>query len=213
VKTAKDLIIPFSWEERRPIMLENFFYIPTKCEYSKKELSLGPEGKPIIIEYCSGNGEWIGERAKQNPEFHFLAVEKRFERARKIWLKIYREEIPNLTVICGEALTFTRFYAPKAHSIYVNFPDPWPKLRHAKHRLITLGFIDEVSQILPSKAKATLVTDDLPYAEQMRSEFAKTPDWKVDFYGTEFPDYGNSFFKDLWLKKGKTIYYLSYEKL
>src|SRR5690348_8334371 len=133
MKTAKDLKIPFAWEERRPILLDRFFYIPAEYEYKAQNFPFFVQDQPVIIEYCSGNGQWIGARAKQNPETNWIAVEKKFDRARKIWLKIHRENIPNLTVVCGEAVIFTRFYAPPCSEIYVNFPDPWPKLRHAKH--------------------------------------------------------------------------------
>lgn len=213
MKTAKDLKIPFSWEERRPILLEKFFYIPAEFNYSKGNILFFPDEKPVIVEYCSGNGEWIGDRARQNPQFNWIAVEKRFDRARKIWLKIHRERIENLIVVCGEAQIFTRFYAPtNVSEIYVNFPDPWPKRRHAKHRLIQAEFLQEVLSIVRPGGQAICVTDDPTYAAEMIREFEKCPGWKFLFNVNEWPEYGRSFFNHLWLQRGRTIHYLSYEK-
>lgn len=212
MKTAKDLIIPFSWHERRPLLLDRFFYVPAQYAYSQTRIPFFEKEQPLYIEYCSGNGQWIGERAKQNPDTNWIAVEKKFERARQIWLKSHRENLPNLCVVCADALTFTRYYAPKAEEAFVNFPDPWPKRRHAKHRLIRPEFLKDLSQILDPGCKATCVTDDAVYAEQILKVF-QMPEWKLLFHVTDLPDYGKSFFKDLWLNAGRTIYYVSFGRV
>ncbi len=212
MKTAKDLKIPFTWDERHPILLDRFFYIPGHYAHCKKEISFFPEQeKPIAIEYCSGNGQWVGEKAKQNHELNWIAVEKKFERARQIWLKMHRENISNLVVVCGEALIFTQYYAPRAIEVYVNFPDPWPKRRHAKHRLIRTEFLQKLFPIVQSGGKITCVTDDAKCVQEMIKEFSKCPAWKFLFNTQEWPDYGRSYFHDLWTEKGRKIYHLSYE--
>lgn len=212
MKTAKDLKIPFTWEERYPILLDRFLYLPGHYDHVEKTFPFFEEAKPIIIEYCSGNGQWIGERARQNPQFNWIAVEKRFERARQIWLLMHREKLDNLCIICGEALTFTRYYAPIAAEVYVNFPDPWPKLRHAKHRLIRKEFVQELIRIVQPGGQAICVTDDPTYAAQMVKEFSKSPDWNFLFNVNEWPAYGRSYFNDLWLQKGRIIHYISHER-
>lgn len=213
MKTAKDLIIPFSWPDRRPILLDRFFYVPAKYEYKRETIPFFTDERPVIIEYCSGNGQWIGARAKQNPHLNWLAVEKRFERARQIWLLSHREKLPNLAVACCEGFVFTRFYAPKAREVFINFPDPWPKLRHAKHRIVQTPFLQEVAGIVEIGGKATCVTDDPAYSGQMVKEFERVPSWRFLFNVHEWPDYGRSFFNDLWTKRGRNIHYISYERI
>lgn len=88
MKQASDLRIPFTWQERRPIILERFFYLPP-CDEALYDPSIFTERGPLAIEYCSGNGEWITRMALQQPQFQWIAVEKCFERARKIWLNIF----------------------------------------------------------------------------------------------------------------------------
>lgn len=224
MKKASDLRIPFSWDERRPIILDKFFYIPgfyekhedwTPVPWSDPQI-FGKEGL-VVIEYCSGNGQWICDRAKQNPSIFWVAVEKRFDRARKIWLRLHREEISNLFVVCGEAVVFSRHYVPKnsVSEIFVNFPDPWPKLRHAKHRVIRDEFLKEVEEILIPTGKAILTTDDFPYAELMMQTVSLRPNWRSLLpspgYATDWPDYGASYFHDLWKQKGRTIYHMQFE--
>lgn len=225
MKTAKDLRIPFTWAERRPILLDRFFYLPKSYDghetwgtFDWSDSQIFGNGQSIAIEYCSGNGQWIGDRAKQNPAINWVAVEKRFDRARKIWLRLHRESLPNLYVVCGDAITFSRYY-PKNESveeIFVNFPDPWPKRTHAKHRLVRLEFLNELKRIVRVGGKATFVTDDPTYANQMLAELKKSPEWNAilsePFYTTEWNGFGSSFFFDLWKGQGRTIHYLPFAR-
>jgi len=211
VKTKQDLCIPFSWEERHPICLERFFYLPKQFDHQEQRLAwrdLFGNDRPVCMELCSGNGQWIGERAKQYPSINWVAVELRFDRARKIWLKSFRENLPNLYTVCGEGATFLRYYAPpkSVERAFINFPDPWPKLRHAKHRLVQAPFISVLAQTVQSRV--TLATDDAAYREQMIQEFAKEPSWQREVDPQE--DYGDSFFANLWKNKGRLIYYLQF---
>lgn len=228
MKKSSDLQIPYSWENRRPALLERFFYIPPQYEEQGIQGKLCWEtlfnqekGTPfkVAIEYCSGNGLWIANRAKKNPETLWVAVEKRFDRARKIWLRSFRENLFNLFVVCGEGVAFSRHYVEKGSvsEVFVNFPDPWPKKRHAKHRLIRKEFIEELEKILKKGAKATFVTDDSDYALEMLELFGKTqamaPLLPTPHFTTSWDEYGSSYFDDLWKKKGRNIHYLPYEFL
>lgn len=215
---ASDLRIPFTWDERRPVLLDRCLYIPGVYDHEQWTpvpwAELFGNEQPVFVEYCSGNGQWIGERALQYPHLNWVAVEKRFERARMIWAKSHRESIPNLYVVCGEGRAFTRFYAPAGSvaEVFVNFPDPWPKRRHEKHRLVSAPFLRELLRIVEPGGKATCVTDDQPYASIMAGEFRKCPKWQSLLVAQQWPDYGRSFFSDLWMEKGRTIHYMSYER-
>ena len=222
MKQASDLRIPFTWENRHPILLDRYLYIPG-CFERHEEWNRIPwedlfgNQHPMVVEYCSGNGQWICDLAKNNPNRNWIAVEKRFDRSRKIWLRLHRENISNLIVVCGEAVTFTRHYLPpkSVAEIFVNFPDPWPKLRHAKHRLIRKEFIELVETVLESQGKATFTTDDRPYVDQMLEVVFSHPRWKPSYpepyFTTEIPNFGSSYFCDLWKKKGRTIHHLQFE--
>lgn len=215
MKKEEDFKIPFTWEERRPLLMEKCLYLPKRYvgdAHLGKEVwrDAFAQKLPLGVEFCSGNGQWIAEMAKRNPQLNWVAVERDFGRARKIWLRLFRYELSNLFVVCGEALEFSRRYLSD-HCVaqaWVNFPDPWPKRYHAKHRLIQKPFAEEMRRILASKAPLTLATDDEPYSIQIDGVFSS---WKSAFtphrYVNELPEYGTSYFHALWLQKQRTIRY------
>lgn len=217
----KKLTIPYSFKERRPHLEDKVLYVPPYYfEHEKFETpslsSIFENENPISIEFCSGHGDWIVDLAKKDPNRNWIAVEKQFERARKIFSKREKADLKNLLIVCGEAHTFIKYYLKEnvVENIFVNFPDPWPKGRHAKHRLIHTDFLDEISRIVKKGGSATFVTDDPTYAENMISLTSSHDKWssfyKEPYFITEMPDYGYSYFRDLWMSKGKTIHYMNF---
>lgn len=215
----KDLKPAYSWDERRPLLDDGVLYVPDYYEnydefsFPEWEAIFNRPDPVVCIEYCSGNGAWIAERAKQHPELCWVAVEKRFDRVRKIWSKRKNEELNNLFVVCGEALTSTRHYFPDATvaEVYVNFPDPWPKDRHAKHRLVTPDFIRQLRRVMLPGAELTLVTDDVHTSDRMvdalMCDGVMQSEHPEPHYITHLEGYGSSFFDALWRARGKEIRY------
>ncbi|MBJ7449707.1 MAG: tRNA (guanosine(46)-N7)-methyltransferase TrmB [Parachlamydiales bacterium] len=212
----KDLKPPFSWKNREVLLQHPLLYVPGCIDdYSSFEFphwdELFGSKKPVHIEYCSGNGDWIAQKALQNPDINWVAVEKRFDRCRKIWSKLANFQLKNLFIVCGEAVTVTKHYFANESidAIYVNFPDPWPKTKHAKNRLIAKPFLTQVKRILQDRGDLTLVTDDEVYRDQMILEVLKAqklkPLYPEPFHQQTPLDYGNSFFDNLWREKGKSI--------
>lgn len=221
----EDLISPFSWQERRALLHDHILYVPPRCEdytsfrfcgWDQPEMFKFPQ--PVCIEYCSGNGHWIVDQALELPHCNWVAVERKFERVRKIWSKLKNRQLNNLLIVCGEGEFVTRQYFPSntVEQVFVNFPDPWPKSRHAKNRLINSRFIGEVQRILTDRGKLTLVTDDPAYSQQMvevaTSVEELTPVFPYPHYSIDYPGYGSSCFEQLWREKGKMIRYHVFHK-
>lgn len=222
---AKNLVYPFAWKDRRVYFQDSILYVPDY--YS--DYSLEPWGNisklfcrsaPLHIEYCSGNGEWLVEQAKKNPFINWIGVEKRFERVKKIWFRMKNSGVENILIICGEAHTATQHFLRDAtiSAVFINFPDPWHKKKHAKHRLTKKTFVDQVTRILTSQGRISLVSDDLPYiiaaAEIMRENKNLLPLFSSPFYSElDMASYGSSFFSRLWEGKGLSIYQSSFEKM
>ena len=220
----QDLKIPFTWEKRQPFLLDGLFYVPKYYDkhhlFDKKlfeeKTNFFLDNKPFVIEYCSGNGQWIAEKAKQHPDLNWIAVEVRYDRASKIYAKRQNLKLSNLFVVLGEGLCFTRHYVPDSviSEIYVNFPDPWPKKRHAKHRLVSDTFVTEMKRIIKADGKATLATDDEDTSSRIITSFSQERSWQSMFEKPHFvrswPGYGNSFFENLFTGKGKKIFYMQF---
>ena len=225
MKKLSDLKIPFSFEKRRPIIIEKLLIIPAHYDAhdkwgEKKFLTekIFKNNKKIFIEYCSGNGEWIVKKASKNKNINWIAVEIRLDRARRIWKKMHNQNLENLFVVLGDGYTFTKFYVREKSisSVYINFPDPWPKRRHEKHRLITKNFIKELEKILKRGGEIFFVTDDEDFSKRALNYFLDNKSFesafKKPYFVEEVLGYGDSYFKTLWKGKGKKIRYFQFLK-
>lgn len=219
------LIRPFVWNERHVLIRDRVWYVPDRCDGKNFEFpgwhneAIFTADQPVFMEYCSGNGEWIASKAKYFPKVNWVAVEQKFLRVQSIWSKLRQYAINNLFVICEEGNRTTNQYLPSncVDQVYINFPDPWPKRRHAKNRLIQPAFLSEVRRILKAHGTLTMVTDDEMYSKSMIADVQTVGGFQSlfpsPFYSLEMPEYGTSFFEDLWRSKGKFIRYHSFKKI
>ncbi|MCH9609269.1 MAG: tRNA (guanine-N(7)-)-methyltransferase [Chlamydiales bacterium] len=219
----KDLKTAFSWESRTPMIQEGILHVPAHFDRHDgfdfptwKELF--GTNHPVIVEFCSGHGHWIVEKAKVHPDRNWVAVEMKFERVRRIWSKRKNENLDNLFIVSGEAWTFSHYYIPEStiETVYINFPDPWPKNRHEKHRLLRPQFMSELSRILKKGGRVHFVTDDRDYLERTLNLFLHAKSFKhvhpSPYFVTEHPNFGTSYFDTLWRSKGKQIHYTEFCK-
>lgn len=222
----KNLKYPFLETEPRTLFQDRVLYVPERAPEDRlafptlswKDPEWFGNENPVCLEYCSGNGSWITAKAKEDVSKNWIALEKRFMRVRKIWSKIKNQGVKNLISVCGEALNTTERYFPDASIdyIFINFPDPWPKKRHAKNRLIQQPFIDQVTRILRPGGELIFVTDDQPYSEQaielLSNDLRLTSLDGPPYYIHELPGYGTSYFEELWRDKGRKIYYHRFQR-
>lgn len=221
----KDLKNPFPWKERKILLHDRILYVPDYLEDYGSYVFPGFEHpdcfgnqNPVRVEYCSGNGAWIAEKAAQFPDINWIAVELRFDRVRKIWSKLKNRKLNNLLVICGEGHLVTTHYFPSSgiDQAFINFPDPWPKNRHAKHRIIKPDFVGEVLRVLKKDGMLTMVTDDPDYSQLITETLRENKGFSslhpAPFYATEIGGYGSSYFDQLWRGKGRKIHYHQYIK-
>lgn len=218
----KDLKYPFLWENRCPKIENSVLYVPKYYfDHDRVSISLLKNfflnaDATIDCELCSGNGDWVIDQALKNPEVNWVAVEQRFDRVRKIWSKMRNFGVQNLLIVCGAAQVFLEHYAEREtfRRIFVNFPDPWPKSRHHKHRLFQPHFVDNVVKVLEVSGRIILATDDMSYLQfairEMRSKLKAAI--AEPFYQQIVGSYGGSWFENLWLSKGKMIFYTEFEK-
>jgi tRNA (guanine-N7-)-methyltransferase len=130
--------------------------------------------KPLEVELGSGDGSFLAQWAKANPDRNFLGVERLLGRLRKLDRKAQRNGLSNLRLIRIEAGYLLEFLLPPAavHSLHLYFPDPWPKRKHRKNRLVNQRFPELVSRVLAQQGIVFLRTDDPDYFAQMQAVFA-----------------------------------------
>jgi len=135
------------------------------------------EHQPLEIELGSGDGSFLVEYAQCHREQNFIGIERLLGRLRKLNRKGRLAGLTNLRGIRIESSYFLRYLLP-AHSVralHIYFPDPWPKRKHQRHRLINEEFPVLAHRALQVGGNVLLRTDDHDYFEQMLAVFGKSP--------------------------------------
>ena len=127
--------------------------------------------QPLEIELGAGDGSFLIQWAKANPYHNFLAVERLLGRIRKIERKANRIGLTNVRLLRIEASYFLEYLLPRKSvtALHVYFPDPWPKRKHRRKRLINEAFAKSCSRALAPGGAVYLRTDDPDYFAQMQS--------------------------------------------
>lgn len=169
---------------------------------------------PLEIDFGCGEGAFLLAMAKRFPEKNFLGTERLIGRVESVCKKAAREGLQNLRVLQLENLYTVKYILPRetASTIYVCFPDPWPKRGHHSRRLIQDEFIEEVRLCLLSGGLLRLKTDDLPYFQWMQKVMARAQGWK-EIPWPEDPDYPITNFESRFLAQGLPIHKALYQKL
>jgi tRNA (guanine-N7-)-methyltransferase len=145
-----------------------------------ERLDLGrmfPFIQPLEVELGSGDGSFLAQYAGVHPERNFIGVERLLGRLRKLDRKAIRLGLENVRAVRIEAAYFVERLLPpeSAEALHIYFPDPWPKRRHRKHRLINERFPLLAHQALADGGVVYLRTDDADYFGQMREVFCASP--------------------------------------
>ncbi len=121
-----------------------------------------------IIEVGFGNGESLLAQAAETPDADFLGIEVHEPGIGHCLLGIERDGLDNLTLVCGDAMEILgRLPASSTDRIDLYFPDPWPKKRHHKRRIVGPRFLDLVARLLKPGGALHLATDWAGYAEHI----------------------------------------------
>ena len=147
-----------------PLVLNEIFSVP----------------QPLEVELGCGNASFLLEFAQRHRDRYFIGVERLLGRIEKLDRKGRRAGLTNLRGIRIESSYLLQYLLPphSADAIHVYFPDPWPKKRHHKNRLINEDFPALARTALAPAGKVFLRTDDAPYFEQMTEVFAAAQDFK-----------------------------------
>jgi tRNA (guanine-N7-)-methyltransferase len=124
---------------------------------------------PLTLEIGFGNGENLLALARAHPERDYLGIEVHRPGVGRLLLGAAQHELGNLRVICHDAVeVLAAQIAPATLAeILILFPDPWPKKRHHKRRLVQREFVDLAASRLQSGGMLRLATDWEPYAHGM----------------------------------------------
>ena len=157
--------------------------------YSDFDKLFGASFAPLTLEIGSGSGEFIVNQALANPERRFLAVEPYINGLASLASKIHYLNINNIIIFPDDALKLLNSLPHNSfENIYLLFPDPWPKSRHHKRRIIQKETLNIFSKLLINNGNFCFASDHKEYCRftlllfQNHSSFywaAKKPeDWR-----------------------------------
>jgi len=160
----------------------------------KPELNLNqifPEKTKVIMEIGSGMGEATAQIAKANPQVGYVAVEMHSPGLAALLILINQMELENIKLIREDATYLLANHIPdnSLDGIHLLFPDPWPKNRQHKRRMVQSEFIEMVGRKLKQGGFIHIATDWQPYADWIKVRFDKSdnfsggvvdrPSWRV----------------------------------
>lgn len=128
-----------------------------------------PRRQPLEIDLGCGKGRFLLARAKNHPDTNFLGIDRMMKRIRKIDNRVRRRGDDNVRLLRMEGFYATSFLVPPAsvRAYYIFHPDPWPKKRHADHRLFNPRFLDALHRTLEPGGCVHVATDHIPYYEEI----------------------------------------------
>jgi tRNA (guanine-N7-)-methyltransferase len=174
---------------------------------------------PLALEIGCGVGDFIVQMAVLHPDINFIALDFYNKGCIKTCKRIDKAELTNVRVLRAEARSFIEACIP-AESLQmtvINCPDPWPKLRHRKRRLVNSDFVAYLSRFMRPEADFYFATDFVDYgldvAEFMAVQQGFCNQLDPDTFRHSLEGYPVSKYMRRFLDMGQPIYYVHYRKM
>ncbi len=192
---------------------------PELCEFMPKDYfsRLNPReifgnDKPLEVDLGCGDGSFLIDMAKHHQERNFLGVERLLGRVRKVAKKANRAELQNCKVLRLESKYTIEWLFPKASidRLHLLCPDPWPKAKHHKRRLVQQEFLETLFHVLKPGGEFCFKTDHPEYFEWVVEEMATFQKLKQLEWDDQTFFYPKTDFQLQWEAEGKVMHQLRF---
>ena len=200
---------------KRPLSAAETLICPITSAIEPVDLKkLFPVPQPMELELGCGDGSFTLQYALENPKINIVALERLLGRITKLNRKAHRAELKNLRLLRAEARYVLEYllYRDSFEAVHVYFPDPWPKKRHQKNRLIGELFPTIINPLLRKGGVIYLRTDNKEYFEQMLRVFDKAKGFASIETPASMKKFTTDFERDF-NSKGISTRYAAYKKL
>ena len=166
-----------------------------------------------------GEGEFIVEVAKKNEDWNFLGIEIKYYRFKKAVHLANKENADNLKLLHIDVNIAVEqvFKDSIFDKVYINFPDPWPKDRHKKHRIISKRFLNSLRSLMKEGSTVEFSSDHLDYVNHIIEYFKSNPNFinilKTEDFTTKAKSRAVTKFEEQFIEENKRIYYLTFKKV
>ena len=169
---------------------------------------------PVNVEIGSGKGKFLLELAAAQPECDFLAVERAGKYHKLCCDRAARQGISNVRLVrtTAEDLLFRLLVAESVERLFVLFPDPWPKKRHHKRRLIKADVVEAMHTALIPGGRLLVKTDHEGYAEAISEVLQAAAGFSVLDPEEAYKGLPMTGFEKKYLHQGRPIYPFALQK-
>jgi len=192
--------------------LNNVILSPDEAEVFRRKVL--PACDDVIVEIGFGNGEFLLDMASRDKRGFYFGIEVSMTSMLKAARKCLALYLSNVRLLFGDGSFLLReFFLPESvDKVYVNFPCPWPKKRHAKRRLVTPDFACNLAHALKVGGFFELASDELWYVEDARRCLLENPAFAVDEVAVGKDSSFRTKYEEKWISMGKSIYRLKAAK-
>lgn len=172
----------------------------------------------LVVDVGFGRGEFLMGLAEKQPETAFLGIEYSYKRVLKMARRLARRELRNVRLIEAPAEQLVQQRLPDAsvHAFWINFPDPWPKKRHHRRRLIQPPFVQAVARCLAPGGLLHVATDHAEYAEWIDGVLGAQPQlenlYAPEPSAREEPDRAPTAYELGWRAEGRSLHFFRYQR-
>lgn len=195
------------------------FIEPSAIERMPDWESLFGNPNPLALEIGCGIGDFVVQMAGENPDLNFIALDFYNKGCLKTARRVDEAGLGNVRVVRDEARSFIERCLPRRslRRVVINCPDPWPKMRHRKRRLVSPAFVDWLGQFMMPSAEFHFATDFDDYGLAV----ARFMDGRAGFDNLLAPDpyrhhlegYPLSKYMRKFMGEGKNIYFVQYRTI
>jgi len=168
---------------------------------------------PVELEIGCGKGMFLKEAARLHPEVCYLGVDWASKYLRVAEERLSRAGIAHARLLRADGLDVLSRWTPPAsvRVLHIYFPDPWPKKRHRKRRLLRPELLDLAAVALGPGGEIRVATDDAPYGEAIRELFAAEPRRFMEVpWPEEDPERLPTNYARKWLREGRALWWARY---
>jgi len=165
---------------------------------------------PLHVDLGCGDGSFLCALAQRMPCKNFLGIERLLGRIRSAARKA--ASLDNVRLLQMESFYAVRYLLPaeSVETFYLLFPDPWPKRRHQRRRIVTPDFLNSVHVALEQNGAIYIATDHLDYFQKIKGIAESTPGFAIDDADVDLPQ---SKFGLIFGQKGAPIYWVSLREI
>jgi tRNA (guanine-N7-)-methyltransferase len=123
---------------------------------------------PVVLEIGSGKGRFLIGTATERPDLNFIGIEKSLHYHRVIGERVLKRNLTNVRLINHDAFVVMQKMVPDTSiaEVHIYFPDPWPRPREQKRRIVRAEVLEEIRRVLIDGGSGIFVTDHQQYFEK-----------------------------------------------